>query len=289
MKKHKKLALALGLGASAIAIAAFICKPSSVYSGQPEQKNPLEGKRVRFVTDPEEAANADGEHGHLEAVGEAKLQSSSYDRIWKRALDVALSLGGLIVLSPVYLGLSAAIYLDDPGPIFFVQKRVGKNKQYFKLHKFRSMKMSTPHDVPTHMLDDPDKYITRVGRFLRRSSLDELPQILDILMGNMSVIGPRPALWNQDVLTAERERYGANDIRPGLTGWAQINGRDELEIPAKAKLDGDYGKVLMAGGFKAFLFDCRCFIGTIFSVARSEGVVEGGTGEGRKQAEPTNK
>jgi O-antigen biosynthesis protein WbqP len=157
------------------------------------------------------------------------------------------------------------------------------------LHKFRSMRRSTPHDMPTHLLENPEQYITRVGRFLRRSSLDELPQILDILMGNMSIIGPRPALWNQDVLTAERERYGANDIRPGLTGWAQINGRDELEIPAKAKLDGDYGKVLMAGGFKAFLFDCRCFIGTIFSVARSEGVVEGGTGEGRKQAEPTNK
>ena len=138
--------------------------------------------------------------------------------------------------------------------------------------------MSTPHDVPTHMLENPDQYITRVGKILRKTSLDELPQIGDILIGNMSIIGPRPALWNQDLLTAERDRYGANDIRPGLTGWAQINGRDELEIPDKAKLDGEYASRLRKGGFKAFLFDCRCFVGTVFSVARGEGVVEGGTG-----------
>ncbi len=139
------------------------------------------------------------------------------------------------------------------------------------------MKMCTPHDVPTHMLDNPEQYITRVGRFLRKSSLDELPQIGDILIGNMSVIGPRPALWNQDLLTAERDKYGANDVRPGLTGWAQINGRDELEIPVKGKLDGDYVKR------ESFLFDCRCFFGTIFSVLRGDGVVEGGTGEMKKQ------
>lgn len=151
----------------------------------------------------------------------------------------------------------------------FTQKRVGKNKQYFKLHKFRSMKMSTPHDVPTHMLDYPEQYITKVGNFLRKSSLDELPQIWDIFIGNMAIIGPRPALWNQDVLISLRDKYNANDVKPGLTGWAQINGRDELELEAKAKLDGDYVEK------QSFLFDLRCFFGTIFSVLRSDGIVEG--------------
>lgn len=184
---------------------------------------------------------------------------------------------GLIVLSPVYLAFIIAIKIDDPGPVFFTQKRVGQNKTYFKLHKFRSMKMATPHDVPTHMLNNPDQYITRVGRLMRRSSIDELPQIFDIFIGNMSIIGPRPALWNQDVLVAERDKYGANDVKPGLTGWAQINGRDELEIPDKAKLDGEYVKR------ESFLFDCRCFFGSIFSVLRRDGVVEGGTGEMKKQ------
>ncbi len=133
-----------------------------------------------------------------------------------------------------YLGFAVAIKIDDPGPVLFTQRRIGKNKKYFKLHKFRSMKMATPHDIPTHMLDNPEQYITNVGKFMRKHSIDELPQIYDIFIGNMSIIGPRPALWNQDVLTAERDKYGANDIRPGLTGWAQINGRDELELPEKA-------------------------------------------------------
>ena len=145
------------------------------------------------------------------------------------------------------------------------------------------MKMSTPHDVPTHMLENPEQYITKVGRFLRRSSLDELPQIADIFVGNMSIIGPRPALWNQDLLTAERDKYGANDIKPGLTGWAQINGRDVLEIPVKASLDGIYAEKLQKGGFTAFAFDCRCFFGTFISVAKSDGVVEGGTGSMDKE------
>ena len=183
----------------------------------------------------------------------------------------------MLFRSPVFLLICIAIYIDDPGPIFFAQKRVGRNKQFFSLHKFRSMKMSTPHDVPTHMLGNPEQYITRVGKFLRKSSLDELPQIGDILIGNMSIIGPRPALWNQDLLVAERDKYNANDIRPGLTGWAQINGRDELEIPVKAKLDGEYVKK------ESFLFDCKCFFGTIFSVVRGSGVVEGGTGEIHKK------
>ena len=201
-------------------------------------------------------------------------------------LDIVLSLCGLIILSPIFLVICIAIMIDDPGPIFFAQKRVGRNKQFFRMHKFRSMKMSTPHDVPTHMLENPEEYITKVGHFLRKSSLDELPQIGDIFVGNMSIIGPRPALWNQDLLIAERDKYGANDVAPGLTGWAQINGRDELEIPDKAKLDGEYSARLKEGGLKAFLFDCRCFIGTVFSVARGEGVVEGGTGEINKKSGP---
>ena len=200
-----------------------------------------------------------------------------YERIVKRALDLILSAAAMILLSWLYLLLAIIIKLDDPGPVFFSQKRVGKGKRYFQLHKFRSMKMCTPHDMPTHMLEKPDQYITRVGRFLRKSSLDEIPQVWDIFVGHMSIIGPRPALWNQEDLIAERDRYGANDVRPGLTG------RDELEIPVKAKLDGDYVRILKQGGLKAFAMDCRCFLGTIFSVLRSEGVVEGGTGELNKE------
>lgn len=201
-----------------------------------------------------------------------------YEKYVKRLIDFVLSAIGIIVLSWLYLILAIAILLDDPGPIFFKQKRVGKGKTLFNLYKFRSMKMSTPHDTPTHMLENPEQYITRVGKVMRKTSLDELPQFAQILTGKMSIIGPRPALWNQDDLIAERDKYGANDVKPGLTGWAQINGRDELEISVKAKLDGDYCTVLQGGGIRAFLFDCRCFIGTIFSVARGDGVVEGGTG-----------
>lgn len=190
----------------------------------------------------------------------------------KRVIDIFLSFFGLVILSPLYLILIFAVIIDDPGPVFFKQKRIGKGNTYFYLHKFRSMKISTPHDTPTHMLENPDQYITRVGKILRKSSLDELPQIWDIFRGKMSVIGPRPALWNQADLIMEREKYGANDITPGLTGWAQINGRDELEIDVKARLDGDYCEKV------SFIFDCRCFIGTMFSVIRGDGVIEGGTG-----------
>lgn len=206
-----------------------------------------------------------------------------YNKFFKRAIDILLSFLGLVVLSPVFLILSLLIIIDDPGPVFFTQKRVGINKSFFKLHKFRSMKMSTPHDTPTHLLENPEQYITKIGKFLRKSSLDELPQIWDIFIGNMSIIGPRPALWNQDDLVAERDKYGANDVRPGLTGWAQINGRDELEIPVKAKLDGEYVEKL------SFSFDCKCFFGTIFSVLKHDGVVEGGTGELHKQEEKVTK
>ena len=202
-----------------------------------------------------------------------------YNKFFKRFIDIILSLLGLILLSWLFLIIAIAVYVDDPGPILFKQKRVGVHKTIFNLHKYRSMKMSTPHDTPTHLLDNPEQYITKVGKFLRKSSLDEIPQIWDIFVGNMSIIGPRPALWNQDDLIAERDKYGANDIKPGLTGWAQINGRDELEIPVKAKLDGEYVQVLSRGGLKAFFFDAKCFVGTIFSVVKSDGVVEGGTGK----------
>lgn len=190
----------------------------------------------------------------------------------KRGLDFLLSLVGLIVLSPLFLVLIVAIKLDSRGPVFFRQKRVGIHKRLFPILKFRTMRIDTPHDMPTHLLENPDQYITRVGRFLRKTSLDELPQILNIIAGQMSVIGPRPALWNQDDLIEERDKYGANDVRPGLTGWAQINGRDELPIEEKAKLDGEYVRRI------GFLFDARCFFGTIGAVFQRKGVVEGGTG-----------
>ena len=268
-----------------IIVLAIVKKSESVYKGKPEEWNPMQGKIVRFAADETEKENADGVRGHLEAIGVSSYQAGIYERYVKRLLDILLSLGGLLVLSPIFLFLTVWILLDDPGPVLFTQKRIGKDKQYFKLHKFRSMKMCTPHDRPTHMLDNPEQYITKSGKFIRNHSLDELPQIWDIFIGNMSIIGPRPALWNQDLLTAERDKYSANDIKPGLTGWAQINGRDELEIPAKAKLDGDYVARLNQGGMHAFVFDARCFLGTIFSVLRSDGVVEGGTGEMKKHEE----
>ena len=242
-------------------------------------KNPMEGYKVIFIENNSEAENADGIRGHLVAVGPSAGKRSFYDRFIKRFIDIILSLLGLIILSPLILIICIAVFVDDPGPILFAQKRIGLNKKYFKLHKFRTMKMSTPHDVPTHMLSNPDQYITKVGKFLRKYSLDELPQIGDILFtSSMSVIGPRPALWNQDLLIAERDKYDANDVKPGLTGWAQINGRDELEIPVKAELDGVYANMLRKGGVSAFMFDCRCFFGTVINVVKSDGVVEGGTG-----------
>ena len=188
----------------------------------------------------------------------------------KRIIDFTLSLLGLIILSPVFLILFIAIKLDSPGAIFFKQKRIGINKSYFYILKFRTMKIDTPKDMPTHLLTNPDQYITKVGKFLRKTSLDELPQIINILKGEMSIIGPRPALWNQYDLIEERDKYGANDVPVGLTGWAQINGRDELEIDVKARLDGEYAKKI------SLWMDIKCFFGTIFSVAKSDGVLEGG-------------
>ena len=204
-----------------------------------------------------------------------------YLKFGKRFLDVLLSGCAIVVLSPVYLLVSLAIKLDDPGPVFFRQKRVGIHKTYFDILKFRTMKMETPHDMPTHLLENPDQYITRVGRFLRKTSLDELPQIAQIFTGKMSIIGPRPALWNQYDLITQRDKYGANDVRPGLSGWAQINGRDELPIEVKARYDGEYVERM------SFLFDCKCFFGTIGKVLKHEGVVEGGTGELEKREKET--
>lgn len=267
----------LGIVFVILYIVAKIKRGSSIYHNELEQKNPMEGMKVEFVEDEHDKENADGVKGHLIAVGKSEKLKGIYPRYIKRIIDLILSFGGLVVLSPVFLFVIVAIKIDDPGPVLFTQKRMGQNKQYFKLHKFRSMKMCTPHDVPTHMLDNPEQYITKVGKVLRKYSLDELPQIWDIFIGNMSVIGPRPGLWNQDLLTSERDKYGANDVKPGLTGWAQINGRDELEIPVKAKLDGEYVEKM------SFLFDCNCFFGTITSVLKSDGVVEGGTGEMKKQ------
>ena len=271
MKVLGKLFTVIGAIAAVLAVIGAIKKPSSVYKDKPEEQNPMQGKKVRFVADDKEKENADGVRGHLEAIGNTNHKAGIYEKYIKRCLDIILSFGGLVILSPIFLFLSLWIVIDDPGPVLFTQKRIGKDKQYFKLHKFRSMKMSTPHDKPTHMLENPEQYITKSGKFLRSHSLDELPQIWDIFIGNMSVIGPRPGLWNQDLLTAERDKYGANDITPGLTGWAQINGRDELEIPVKAKLDGEYTSHL------SLYFDIKCFLGSLGVFIGDKSVAEGGT------------
>lgn len=200
-----------------------------------------------------------------------------YKHFIKRIIDIVGSICGIIVFAIPMIVVAILIRKEDPGSPIFTQKRVGQKKNnqltYFNLYKFRSMKLSAPHDIPTHQLDNPEQYILKIGKFIRKYSLDELPQMFNILKGDMAIIGPRPALWNQDDLIQEREKYNANDCKPGLTGWAQINGRDELEIPVKAKYDGEYASK------ESFLFDARCFLGTIFKVFRADGVVEGGTGE----------
>ena len=206
-----------------------------------------------------------------------------YRHFFKRLIDIVLSFIGIVVLALPMIVFAFVIKAEDPGPVFFRQKRIGIHKTQFSLLKFRSMKMSTPHDMPTHMLENPEQYILRCGRWMRKMSIDELPQLFNIFTGKMSIIGPRPALWNQDDLIAERDKYGANDVKPGLTGWAQINGRDELEIPVKAKLDGEYVAALNAGHGKGLTMDCKCFFGTIKSVLHHDGVVEGGTGELKKE------
>ena len=205
------------------------------------------------------------------------MEKIMYKKFFKRVIDIFLSFFGIVFLSLPMLIIAIAIKVDSKGPVFFKQKRVGIHKKHFNILKFRTMRTDTPHDAPTHELSDPKRWITKVGGFLRKTSLDELPQLFNIFSGSMSVIGPRPALWNPFDLIEERDKYGANDVKPGLTGWAQINGRDELEIPLKAKLDGEYVEKMSFG------FDCKCFFGTVKSVLKSDGVVEGGTGELEKQ------
>ena len=200
-----------------------------------------------------------------------------YKHFFKRFIDIVLSFVGIVVLALPMIVFALIIKAEDPGPAFFKQKRIGIHKTQFSLLKFRSMKMSTPHDMPTHMLENPEQYILKCGRWMRKMSIDELPQLFNIFTGKMSIIGPRPALWNQDDLIAERDKYGAKDVKPGLTGWAQINGRDELEISEKARLDGEYAEKM------SFAFDCKCFFGTIKSVLHHDGVVEGGTGEMKRE------
>lgn len=197
--------------------------------------------------------------------------NSIYNKFFKRIIDIICSFLAIVFLSFIYLPICLIVKLTSPGSVFFKQKRIGKNKSYFNILKFRTMRIDTPKDCPTHLLPNPDQYITKVGKFLRKTSLDELPQIFNIFKGDMSVIGPRPALWNQDDLIAERDKYSANDLRPGLTGWAQVNGRDELPITVKARFDGEYVEKI------SFFFDLKCLFLTVVSVFKSDGVVEGGT------------
>ena len=212
-----------------------------------------------------------------------------YKNIIKRLADIILSGLAIILMALPMLIVAIVIMIDDPGPVIFKQRRVGQKKNgeltYFMIWKFRSMKMCTPHDMPTHLLENPEQYITRVGGFIRRTSIDELPQIYQVFIGKLSIVGPRPALWSQDDLIAEREKYGANDMKPGITGWAQINGRDELEISVKAKFDGEYTEAINAGKCKGLAMDLKCLFGTVSSVLKSDGVVEGGTGAMKQNEE----
>lgn len=280
-KKNLKTAATvtgLALGATYLVMRHIAKKqyPDSVYANQPEEQNPVQGRKVVFVENADDPVNADGKQGHLEAVGNSTHIPTFYEKYIKRGFDVILSFGGLVVLAPVYAVTALAIKADDPGPVFFKQKRVGTDKSYFELLKFRSMSVNTPKDVPTHMLQNGG--ITKVGAFIRKASIDELPQLWNIFRGNMSVIGPRPALWNQDYLTAERDKYGANDVKPGLTGLAQISGRDELEIEKKAKYDGVYADALKKSSWSGFIMDFKMFLGSISATLHRKGVVEGGTG-----------
>lgn len=289
MKELKKALAVTGaiLGTAYVVMnfAAKSQKTKATYQDKPEEKNPMEGKKVVFVENENDPVNADGLNGHLESVGDSSHFPTVYESCVKRGIDKLLSFFGMVTLAPVYAVTALAIKSDDPGPVLFKQKRVGQNKQYFELLKFRSMSVNTPKDVPTHMLQNGG--ITRVGAFIRKTSIDELPQLWNIFRGDMSIIGPRPALWNQDFLTAERDKYDANDIKPGLTGLAQISGRDELEIPDKARLDGVYATELSKSSFSGFRMDMKMFFGSIFSVLKHEGIVEGGTGAMAKELAKT--
>lgn len=250
-------------------------KTESKNKVDPAMQNPMYHKRVVFVEDENDPVNADAVRGHLEVVGEREYSSTFYEKYIKRVIDVVLSVIGLIVFSPLLAVTAIAIKLDDPGPVIFRQKRISRGNGYFELMKFRSMRLDTPHNVPTHQLENPDKYLLKSGKLIRKLSIDELPQLLNIIKGSMSIVGPRPALWNQEFLIGERDRYGANDVRPGLTGLAQMSGRDELEIPVKAKLDGEYTAALKKSSLSGFLMDVRVFFGSILTVLKRDGVVEG--------------
>ena len=265
-KKLKNGLIAVGaiLGTT-FAVMNYIAKKqrdNDKYKNNLSEQNSMYKKKVIFVEDENDSMNADGKCGHLEAVGEREYIPTFYEKYVKRSLDIVLSFGGMVVLAPVYAVTALAIKIDDPGPVIFKQKRVAQNKGYFELFKFRSMYVNTPKDVPTHMLQNGG--ITRVGAWLRKLSIDELPQLWNIYVGHMSIIGPRPALWNQDYLIAERDKYGANDVKPGLTGLAQISGRDELEIEEKAKLDGDHANALKASSLSGFFMDIKMFVGSVF-------------------------
>lgn len=283
MKKTTKLLVGIISGIVAMLVGVKVASNIQKKQNKEDTKNPFEGKKVVFIEDASKPENADGMRGYLQAVEETQYEPTFYDKYIKRGIDIILAFSGIVVLSPVLLGIALAIKIDDPGPAFFTQKRLGQNKKYFRVYKFRSMKMSTPHDTPTHMLDDPDQYITKVGKFLRAHSLDELPQLFNVLDGSLSLVGPRPGLWNQDILTAERDKYGVNEMKPGITGWAQINGRDSISIEEKAKLDGYWKE------HESFLFDLKCLLGTVLKVGHDDSVVEGGTGAmGKKHQKYTD-
>ena len=281
-KKLKKGLIVTGavLGTT-FAVMSYIAKKqrdNDKYKNDPSEQNPMYKKRVVFVKDENDPVNADGKRGHLEAVGERDYIPTFYEKYVKRGIDVILSFGGMVVLAPVYAVTAIAIKIDSPGPVIFKQKRIAQQTGYFTLPKFRSMAKAS--DVPTHMLQESggQSNITKVGRFIRKTSIDELPQCWSIFKGDMSIIGPRPALWNQDYLTAERDKYGANDVKPGLTGLAQISGRDELEIEKKAKYDGVYADALKKSSWSGFIMDCKMFFGSISATLHRKGIVEGGTG-----------
>lgn len=279
----------LGTAFTVMSIIAKKQRDKDIYKNNPNEQNPMYKKKIVFVEDENDPVNADGKQGHLEAVGEREYTTTFYEKYVKRGIDVILSFSGMVVLAPVYAVTAIAIKIDSPGPVIFKQKRIAQQTGYFTLPKFRSMK--TASDVPTHMLQNGGKTdnFTRIGKFIRKASIDELPQLWSIFKSDMSIIGPRPALWNQDYLTAERDKYGANDVKPGLTGLAQISGRDELEIPEKAKLDGVYAQSLKKSSISGLLIDMKMFFGSIFAVLKSEGVVEGGTGMIAKETEKAKK
>lgn len=295
MSKHSKLKKFIKVTSAILAVTFVIMriiakkqKAAAYYENEIDEQNAMEGKKVVFVEDENDPANADGVQGHLEDVGEVAHYPTFYERYIKRAFDIVLSFLGMVCLAPVYAVTALAIKKDDPGSVIFCQKRVGENKRYFKLFKFRSMRLDTPKNVPTHMLDNPNQYLLKSGKLIRKLSIDELPQLWNIFVGNMSIIGPRPALWNQDFLTAERDKYGANDIKPGLTGLAQISGRDELAIPDKARLDGVYAEALKESSLSGLMMDTKMMFGSVYAVLKSKGVVEGGTGQLAKEFEKAN-